>query len=80
MSSTKTTLLVGETGRFSQTRRRGGTWQLIAGRVLSTTGTVTFYINGQTEFLTLKAGDPFLFPIGGWCGGISKGQFCRQGN
>jgi hypothetical protein len=36
---------------------------LIAGRVISTTGTVTFYINGETDFLTLKAGDPFMFRL-----------------
>ena len=61
---TKTTqLLAGTNGvslKLGGVAALGG---LIAGRVLSTTGTVTFYINSETEFLTLNAGDPFLFRL-----------------
>ena len=70
----KTTLLVGETGASLKLGGVAALGGLIAGRVLSTTGTVTFYINGQTEFLTLKAGDPFLFRLVAGAAVLVKGS------
>jgi hypothetical protein len=59
----KTTMLVGTSGASLKLGGVAALGGLIAGRVISTTGTVTFYINGETDFLTLKAGDPFMFRL-----------------
>lgn len=59
----KTTMLVGTAGQSLKLGGVAALGGLIAGRVLSTSGTVTFYINTETDFLTLKAGDPFLFRL-----------------
>ena len=70
----KTTMLVGTVGAALKLGGVAALGGLIAGRVLSTTGTVTFYINSETDFLTLKAGDPFLFRLVAGASVLAKGS------
>lgn len=70
----KTTQLVGTAGTSLKLGGVAALGGLIAGRVLSTSGTVTFYINGETDFLTLNAGDPFLFRLVSGASVLVKGS------
>ncbi len=56
----KTTLIVGTGGASLELGGVAALGGLIVGKVISSAGTVTFYISGETDFLTYNAGDPFV--------------------
>lgn len=70
----KTTQLVGTSGASLKLGGVAALGGIIAGRVISSTGTVTFYINGETDFLTLQAGDPFMFRLAAGAAVLVKGS------
>lgn len=55
--------VVGTTGAALEIGGCAAHGGLVVGKCISAAGTITFYINGETDFITYKAGDPFVLRL-----------------